>query len=316
MKPNYRPNPNTSLLNVIPAENSARSRSVRNYNGVSQSPLDNPLFDVKLDKVPKAIPIFDHIAEREIKLSEDKRKFFSPKQYQTIISNFDLSNTNANESNGVYVYNACDSKYYGNTFGRAGLEKVFRFDSGCLSMPRTFDFDQTRMYAQLETTCNNMGNFGPDYMFILYPDTALSTPTRVVFKPMESSFQMNGYCSLNDIRLQIRDISSNLVLPHPFMDFTVASTGATTFLTSPNHGLIAGMKVYLNSNSQYKYRLPRVYTIISTTTNDIEISADTSNLPFLVGITLPLVVDDYVFNYNVKIFSIREDENNSMPSVR
>jgi hypothetical protein len=65
MKPNYKPSPSTALTNVIPAENSARSRSVLNYKGVSKSPLDNPTSEVKLDKIPKVIYLSDHLAEED-----------------------------------------------------------------------------------------------------------------------------------------------------------------------------------------------------------------------------------------------------------
>lgn len=314
-EPNYKPTPATALTN---AYRNNRSTVTNSYKGITGSPLDNDLFNPRMNERPKAIPIFDNIAEHEINLAKDKRKFFSPKQYQTIIANFDLSNLNAtyDDSTSCYVFNTNDNKYYNNTFSKSGLEKVFKFDSGFLSVAKTALVDSSRLYIQIQTTDLNMANYDFDYMFVMHPDSALSTTNRTTFKPEQSQFQLNGYCPLNNIRLSIRDISNNLVLPEPRMSFTITAIGLTTALTSISHGLATGMFVYLDAKSNRKNNLPSIYTATVIDPNTIEINANTTGLNYLVGVPITLVIDDYVFNYNIKIYSIREDEATGLPNVR
>lgn len=314
---NYTQYPRTSLQNNIRSGNVARSAGVINYKGVSNSPLDNDLSDLRSQR-PKVIHLAEHMADHEIAMSGDKRKFFSPKQYQTIISNFDLSNLNSNYDTvtGSYEFTATDSRYYGNTFGKSGLEKVYQFDSGILNMPRTFNFEQSRLFIQIETTDFNVANFDFNYMFISYPDSALSTINRISFKPIDPSFQLNGYCALNNIKLIIRDAAGPLILPDPKINFTISAVGLTTQLTLPNHGLQVGMRVYLNAKNGWKVYLPGVYTVISVTQNTLELNADTSGYTNLIGLDTEFIVDDYVFNYNIRVLSIREDEKSLIPNMR
>ena len=159
-EPNYRPRPSTATENILRASNTQRSSVVNSYKGISNSPFDNELFNLKQTQRPKAVPLSDYIAAHEIELSKDKRKFFSPKQYQTIIANFDLSNLNAtyDEISRTYNFVTNDNKYYNNTFSKSGLEKVFRIDSGNLSIAKSTQCDQSRLYIQIDTTDFNTAN--------------------------------------------------------------------------------------------------------------------------------------------------------------
>jgi hypothetical protein len=315
-EPNYKPTPSTAPTNVLRALNSQRSRVTNSYKGISNSPLDNDLFNLRMSERPQAIPIHENIADHEIKLSKDKRKFFSPKQYQTIIANFDLSNLNASYDTNSYVFDTNDNKYYNNTFSKSGLEKVFRFNSGFLSIANSRLTDRSRLFVQIQTTSLNMANYEFDYMFALHPDSALSTSTRTTFKPEQSDYQLNGFCSLNNIKLSIRDIAGNVILPEPRMLFTIASVGVLTTLNSVNHGLVNGMLLYLSSKSNLKNIFSGIYTVTVLDNDNIQINANTSSSLYLVGSSFIAIIDDYVFNYNLKIHSIREDENTGLPNVR
>jgi hypothetical protein len=121
---------------------------------------------------------------------------------------------------------------------------------------------------------------------------------------------------MNNIRLSIRDVAGKIILNDPKMSFTISAVGLTTTLVSTNHGLTNGMLVYLDSKSNRKNTLPRIYTVTVVDPNTIEINADTTGLAYLVGANIILVIDDYVFNYNIKIYSIREDESTTIPNVR
>lgn len=317
-EPNYKPTPATALTNSYRSLNSQRSTVTNSYKGISNSPLDNDLFNLRMNERPKAIPIYENITAHEINLSGDKRKMFIPKQYQTIIANFDLSNLNAiyDINTGYYTFNTNDNKYYNNTFGKSGLEKVFKFGSGFLSMPNSALIDRSRLYVQIQTTDLNVANYDFDYMFVMHPDSALSVPTRTTFKPEQSEYQLNGYCPMNNINLSIRDISNNVVLPDPKMQFTLTGIGATTVLTYTAHGLSNGMSIYLDSKSNRKNILSSIYTVAVLDPNTIQINANTTGLTYLVGSQLLFVIDDYVFNYNIKVYSIREDESTLLPNVR
>lgn len=317
-EPNYKPTPSTASKNAFRASNTQRSRVTNSYKGISGSPFDNDLFNLRIDQKPKVLPIYETITDREIELSQDKRKFFSPKQYQTIISNFDLSNLNASydEITGTYTYNTNDSRYYGNTFARVGLEKVFQITSGMLSMPRVAPCDLSRLFIQIVTTDFNMANYSHDYMFSMYPDSALSTVGRLNYQSDAPTYQLNGYCSLNDIKLSIRDIAGNVIFRDPKMQFAVSGIGATTTLISNDHGLTTGMTLYLENNSNRKDIFRGVYPIVVISPNTIEIPVDTTGLTYLIGALLKVIIDDYVFNYTVKVYSIREDENNATVAAR
>jgi hypothetical protein len=309
-QPNYRPRPATATENTLRASNSQRSRITDSYRGVSNSPLDNELFETKITRRPQAIPIFDRIAEQEVKLASEKRKFFSPKQFQTIIANFDLSNLNGNyqDTTQSYEYETNDNKYYGNTFSKAGLEKVFRFDSGLLSMPRSAAFDTSRLFIQIDTTDLNMANYAFNYMFACTSDTALSTANRLVFTATQPQYQLNGYCPLNNIRLQIRDVAGPIILPEPRLLASILSVGLVTTLTSIAHGLVSGMRIYIDPKSNRKNVFPRLYTVTVIDPDTLEIPVPTVGLTYLETTNLPIIVDDYTFGYTIKVFSIREDE--------
>lgn len=316
-EPNYKPRPSTAPENVYRASNTQRSRVTNTFKGITNSPLDNELFNLRMDQRPKAIPIYDTIAEHEIELSKDKRKFFSPKQYQTIIANFDLSNLNATYDSTCRTYNypTNDNRYCNNTFSKTGLEKVYKFHSGLLNMPRSANFDQSRLFIQIETTDINVANYAFNYMFAMLPDTALSTATRITYKADNLEYQLNGYCPLNEIKMSIRDIAGNIVFNDPKMEFVISGIGATTILSSFNHGLVNGMVIYLDQNNR-KDIFGRTYIITVLSPDTIEIAVDTTGLNYLIGTTLKMVIDDYVFNYLLKIYSIREDESTSVPNIR
>lgn len=308
-EPNYRPRPSTDMTNVIRSANSQRSATRDSYRGTTGSHLDNDLFELKQRKT-RAIPVFENMAEHEIAMSKDKRHFFSPKQFQTIIANFDLSNLNADYVPEAqhYEFSTNNSRYYGNTFGRVGLEKVFKFESGIVSMPRLANFDQSRLFVQIDTTDFNIANYLYNYMFSCYPDTALSTASRISYKADHSIFQMNGYCALNLIKLQLRDIAGPVILPEPKMLFMVNSVGVTTTFVHFSHGLSTGMVVYVNPKSNRKNVFPSSYTITVLNPDVIEIPVNTTGLDYLVTNNIEMIIDDYVFNYNLKIYSIREDD--------
>jgi hypothetical protein len=315
-EPNYKPTPATALTNTLRSLNPQRSRVTNSYKGITGSSLDNDLFNLRMSEKPKAIPIHENIADHEIKLAKDKRKFFSPKQYQTIIANFDLSNLNASYDTNSYVFDTNDNKYYNNTFSKSGLEKVFKFNSGFLSIANSRLTDRSRLYVQIQTTSLNMANYEFDYMFALHPDSALSTTTRTTFKPEQSDYQLNGFCPMNTIRLSIRDISNNIILPEPRMQFTITGVGALTTLNNANHGLVNGMLIYLSTKSNLKNTFSGIYTVAVVDNDNIQINANTSSSFYLVGSPLIVIIDDYVFNYNLKIYSIREDESTGLPNVR
>jgi hypothetical protein len=95
-EPNYKPTPSTAPTNSLRSLNAQRSTVTNSYKGTTGSPLDNPLFKLRMNERPKAIPLSDAIADHEINLSKDKRKvhFFkmlvaSKKLHQTIcLSNY------------------------------------------------------------------------------------------------------------------------------------------------------------------------------------------------------------------------------------
>jgi len=317
-EPNYKPTPSTATQNVLRASNSQRSRVTNSYKGITGSPFDNDLFNLKMDRKPTVIPIYEKITENEIELSKDKRRFFSPKQYQTIIANFDLSNLNATYDNigRIYVYPTNDNRYYNNTFSKVGLEKVFKINSGNLSIPKSTPCDQSRLFVQIQTTDFNIANYGNDYMFPMVPDSALSTTNRTTFKATPIEYQLNGYCSLNDIKLSISDVAGNIIFKEPRMDFAIVTVGATTELYSPNHGLSNGMLIYLDRKSNRKDVFSRIYPVTVVSPDVISIPVDTTNLAYLVGVILKVIIDDYVFNYTIRVFSIREDENTLVANTR
>lgn len=316
---NYKPRPKNGPENGFRALNTQRARGTDTFKGITNSPLDNDLFELKTNKRPVAIHLHEQMADFEIAQSQSKREFFSPKQYQTIIANFDLSNLNAknySDETQLYEYPTNDSGYYGNTFAKVGLEKVFKFDSGSLSMPRSANFDQSRLFVQVDTSGINMGNFAFNYMFALYPDSAESTPTRITYKSDNSRFQLNGYCPLNIVKLQIRDVAGVIMFPDPRMSFVIQAIGPTTTLSRLNHGLQNGMLLYVDPKSTHKNVIPRIYIVTVIDPDTISIPVDTSSLSYMVSTLLNTIIDDYVFNYTMKIFSIREDENTATPNMR
>ena len=46
-EPNYRPRPSTATENILRASNTQRSSVVNSYKGISNSPFDNELFNLK-----------------------------------------------------------------------------------------------------------------------------------------------------------------------------------------------------------------------------------------------------------------------------
>lgn len=307
----YDSRPNASLPEYINSSNIGRSRITESYKGYDGT-LDSNVIGERNSKYPTTRRLADEISETEIVKARNARLAFMPKQYQTIYTYLDLSNTNANldQNSGSYVYDFGNPKYYTNVFGKSGMEKVCKLEFGPISVPAYFStlgYDLTRLYLSFNIT-EDIGNKNFSYDVWYYPDNNASTPSRKILIPSNKFFIMNGYCPLSCIQMKIRDIASNVLIPETETGmFVINAIGPNTTLDLANHDLIDGMKIYLNDCNPKKSTFPRIYTVTVLNPDQISINFDSSSMDYLVGQKLSFTVDDWVFNTGIKIESIRDD---------
>jgi hypothetical protein len=304
-----RPNPN--LPARMRSENIGRSGITNSYQGTN-SKLDSDIIDKKQDRYPKVRRLADEISDIEISKSGLKRQVFMPKPYQTIHTYLDLSNRNSrfDQNNDNYIYDINNPRYYKSSFGKSGLEKINKLVFYPLSLPTYFEtvlgFDLSRIYLNFNIT-EDVGNENFNYVVSFYPDNNASTPTRKILLPVIKEFDLNGYCPLNTISMQIRDIAGPISIQYTEFIFTLVGIGLVTTFELTNHGLTTNMRVYLPDCSQKKTIFPRSYPITVIDDDQFSINVDTSSMLYLLGQSFSMIVDDFVFNTAIKIESIRED---------
>ena len=307
----YDNRPNASPSDRIASSNIGRSRITESHKGYDGS-LDSGIIDERRSHYPKVRRVVDEINETEIDKARLTRRVFMPKQYQTIHTHLDLSNTNAHFENnsGSYVYNFGNSEYYASSFGKSGMEKVCAIEFGPISVPvyfATIGYDLTRLYLSFNIT-EDTGNKSFSYNVWYHPDNNASTAFRKVLVPSMARFNMNGYCPLSCVQLKIRDIASNITIPETDTGmFTISGTGAVTNLSLAQHGLATGMKVYLDDCNPKKSVFGRIYTVTVIDPDLITIDFNSIDFGYLLGQKVSFTVDDFVFNTNIKIESIRDD---------
>jgi hypothetical protein len=307
----YNARPNPSMADVANSSNIGRSRVTESYHGYNGQ-LDSNIIDGKSATRPKVRRVADEIFEAEISRSGAKRKACMVKEYQTIYSALDISNLNSeyDPNNKTYTYTVTDNKFYKNSFGKTGLEQIYEVQFSPISVPTYFQdelgFDLSRLYLDInlsESTGNK--NFG--YTMSYYPDNNASTVRRRVLVPHFQSFKLNGFSSLNNINLRIRDVASYIDIPNTEIEFTVATIGNPTILSSLEHGLVSGMFIYMKDCNNRRNIFPRIYEITVIDENDIFINVDTSVWISLVGQKVIFVIDDWVFHTQIGLLSTKED---------
>lgn len=301
-----RPNPN--MAEVINSSNIGRSRISESYRGYD-GPLDSNVIDKRETAYPRVRRIADEFSKQEIVKSADTRSTYLPKVHQELYTYLDLSNTNAHfDSNtNSYIYDV--NKYYSGSFSKTGLDKVYKVAFSPLSIPTYFEtigYDLNRIYVDLNLT-EFVGNESFNYNIWFYPDNNASTLARKVLLPSIPEFTLNGYSPVQVVSARVRDISGTFDIPSITKVFTILAIGANTALQLANHGLVTGMRIFIRDNGNKKSIFPRIYPIIVIDPNIIEIAVDTSVLIYLIGQEVEFVIDDYVFNFNIKLSSIRED---------
>lgn len=308
--PHYNARPNASLPERVKNDNIGRSRITQSYHGYDGQ-LDTNIIDSKQIKYPKVRRLADEIAEHEIRRSTEKSALFIPKKYEHLYTYLDISNINGeyDQNSKSYNYNICDNKYYKNSFGRSGLENVYHISFGSMSIPNYYailGYDMSKFFVSIginEYTANV--NF--DYNIIYYPDNNASSTTRTVYRPSLKLFKLNGFSKLNELNLMLRDIASNIDIPTVTFDFELVTIGATTEFNLVNHQLTNGMHIFMSDKNKKKNIFPRLYPITIIDPNTISINVDTSGMTYLLGQMFEFFIDDYIFNLNIELVSIKED---------
>lgn len=304
-----RPNPN--LVARMSSENIGRSSITQSYRGTN-SKLDSDIIDPKVDRYPKVRRLADELSEVEIGQSGLKRKVFMPKPYQIIHTYLDISNKNSrfDQNNNSYIFDINNPGYYKSSFGKSGLEKITKLYFHPLSIPTYFEtvlgYDLSRIYINLNIT-EDVGNESFNYVTYYYPDASSSTPARKLMLPAIPEFDLNGYCPLNTISMQIRDISNPISVQNTEFVFNIIGIGLVTTLELINHNFVNGMKIYLPDCGQQKSIFPKLYQITVVNPDQISIVADTTNMLYLLGQNITVIADDLIFNLAIKVDSIRED---------
>jgi hypothetical protein len=312
-RPNFKMTPPTNLANQYNQGNTARSRITDSWRGYSPE-YNNIIVEAKGEKRPKAIPIFEDLAEHEISLSGKKANRFMPKEYQDVMTYLDLSNINAeyDTSQSHYNYNPLNDKYLSNDFSKTGLEKVFKFQCGALTMPKylnSLGYNLNQLFVEIATSGDNTGNKPFQYMFVFYIDNSLGAASgnKYIYRTDMAEFALNGFTQMENIRVKYRDPASCITVPDPHMEFTILAVGATTTLQLIGNGLLNGMLLYVDGVDVLKTTFPRTYAITTLNADDLTIPVDTTIMTYLVGSKIKVIIDDYNFNFNIKLFSVRRE---------
>jgi hypothetical protein len=312
-RPNFKMTPPTNLANQYNQGNTARSRTTDSWRGFAPE-YNNIIVDAKSTKRPKAIPIFEDLAEHAIALSGPKASRFMPKEFQDVFTYLDLSNINAEYNNMQmsYHYNPLNDKYLSNDYSKTGLEKVFKFSCGALTMPKYLaglGYNLNQIFVEIITSGDNTGNKPFQYMFVMYIDNSLGTSSgnKYIYRTDMTEFTLNGFAQMENIVVKYRDPAGCIIVPDPHMEFTILAVGAATTLQLANHNLLNGMLLYIDNTDMLKTTFPRTYAITVLNSSDISIPVDTTIMSYLIGSKIKIIIDDYNFNFNIQLFSVRRD---------
>lgn len=307
----YNARPNPYRADVIKSSNIGRSRITESYHGYD-GPLDSDKIGEKQHEMPRTRRIADEASDIEVSKSGLVRQVYMPKTYQSISTYLDLSNVNSHfdENSKTYIFNINNSRYYSNNFGKSGLEKIYSITFSPISVPAyftTMGYDLSRLFLSMNLT-ESYGNEGFNYNVSFFPDNNASSATRKVLMPAIPTFELNGYCPLETIKVQLRDVSNTINIADTNTGmFEITAIGLVTTLDLVKHGLQPGMQVYIEQCNSKKSLMPAIYTIAVLNDDQVTINFDSTNMDYLIGQKISFVIDDLVFNLNIKMSSIRND---------
>lgn len=293
--------------------NNQNPRSRTNRSGAAnETVLDRNIIENKR-RIPN-INISDDIKTNVLNDSNIPRELMSMNYFREYFVFKDFSHINSDpfSMNGIFIYE--------NDFSlTSDLSAVSRMIAGKLKLPiylQDEGYDMSEIFIEFKNIKYEFLNLTGNYHFKFYPDKVSSIPNPIKYQ-YKADFDIFTFATpqrLDELRMEIRDKTGNIVIPHPIQK-GILLTGNPTIINSPNHGLQNGFYIYIKTRlTSASSSLNRNYTITIIDNNNFSFNYDSTNFAFLNNSNIEYIIDNYNFEFNIRFINIKWDNNEIISS--
>lgn len=303
---------------------------MNSYNPRSQTTMSQGHYNaprdsrVVADKVPRAPIHTDEILRTEALNDADPVRLYKTlNAFKPFSVYLDLSHCNANDNginDGIYRFDFTRSDLRSNNSDKFVVTSAaLKMKAGSLKMPAYLAdqgslYDMSEIFIEFVNVPPSFNNGDNRYHYKMLPTQVLSVPdpAKLTYQAEMPTYDFTLPQQIDTFELQLRDKAGEIIIPYPKLS-GIITIGSPTVVTSIAHGLTDGFMVYgfvFRDGSILPNQLSRIYPVTVLTADTFSIPTDTSSL-FINGKIVSFIVDNFNFEFNIKVLNINWDNDHT-----
>jgi Fe-S cluster assembly iron-binding protein IscA len=296
-----------------------RSRTTMTQ-GHYEAPRDSRIV---ADKIPRTPIHTDEILRTQALNDADPvRMYKTMNAFKPFSIYLDFSHCNASDNNedGIYKYNFSKSSLRSNNSDKfVTTSSALKMKGGFLKMPSylldpSLNYDMSEIFINFMNIPPSFNNGIDRYHFKMLPTQVLtvSDPAKTTYAPEFNKFDFTLPQLLDEYLLELRDKAGRILVPFPIVS-GIMTIGNPTIITGV-HGAQTGFLVYkikFRNGSITPDSLGRIYPITVLDPTTFTIPVDTSSLTYLNNESMTYLIDNFNFEFNLKVLNINWDNDHT-----
>jgi hypothetical protein len=285
--------------------------------GHYNAPRDSRVVADKLQHTP--IHMDEILRTRALNDADPVRLYKTMNAFKPFSVYLDLSHCNADDVDGKYRYDFTSTALRANNSDKFVVTSAaLKMKAGVLKMPTylldpALHYDMSEIFIDFPNVPPSFNSINR-YHFKMLPSQVLTVtdPAKVVYQPEIATYDFTLPQQIDVFEMQLRDKAGQIIIPFPKVS-GIITIGNPTTVTSIAHGLQTGFQVYgfsLRDGSLLPSQMSRIYAITVLTADTFTIPVDTTGTN-INGKTANYIVDNFNFEFNLKVLNINWDNDHT-----
>lgn len=303
---------------------------MNSYNPRSQTTLSqghyNAPFDSRVveDKIPRAPIHMDEILRTQALNDADPVRLYKTlNAFKPFSVYLDLSHVNASDDNSdsVYKFDFTRTDLRSNNSDKFVITSAaLKMKAGLLKMPaylanQGLFYDMSEIFIEFTNVSPSYNNGKNRYHFKMIPTQVLSVPdpAKLTYEAEIPSYNFTLPQLVDSYDMVLRDKAGVIVVPFPQVS-GIMTIGNPTVITSVAHGLTTGFLIYgitIRDGNILPDVLSRIYPITVLTPDTFSIPVNTTSFGSINNKTIDYIIDNYNFEFNLKVLNINWDNDHT-----